>query len=170
MGKYMLFKKLKSIISEADEKTPEPAQATPNQNSATGDQPPENNEPIAKQPLKTLADVKNASDGIGKETYNGVAATLIPKLKPMLTNTYNIKNVTSSVGVLTVVFDMSKGEKFIVRSTGMEITEEKIIDNIKMLITSNFGPELKNFDIGEPVYAGGVLNIQIQSNKQKETD
>lgn len=162
----MLFKDLKSIIKEADEAAaPAPAPETP----ATADAQPLDTKLKANKPQKATQNVKQASDGIGKESYK-ISTKLETKLKMTLTSMLNIQSIKVSNNSVKIVFDFSKGkDKFIMKETGSEISQEDAIAFIQMEIMAGLGSKGDEIDL-DSKYLGGMLLITVKSTLETSKD
>ena len=112
----MLLRDLKRIIHEAEE---------PNAATETSQTPA--TEKTLNKPQKTADEIKQASDGIGKESYK-MSKELETKLSVSLKDLLNIKSVKASNNSIKITFDFSKSgnDKFLL--TGNEISQTEMLD------------------------------------------
>ena len=116
----MLLRDLKRIIHEAEE--PNAAVTETSQTPAT--------EKTLNKPQKTADEIKQASDGIGKESYK-MSKELETKLSVSLKDLLNIKTVKASNNSIKITFDFSKSGQDIFLLSGNEISQTEMLDLIK---------------------------------------
>lgn len=156
----MLFKDLKNIINEADEANNEPP--------VDDTQEPENTS-IKRKPMSTKKDVQKASDGVGKESYKN-SIKIETKLETTLKSLFNVESVKVANNVVTVVFKFSGDvDKFIVPSTGREVTKDEVISQIQLLVLAGLGVSGDDVDMSTN-YIGGVLTITVKSKIETTED
>ena len=154
----MLLRDLKRIIHEAEE---------PNAAATETSQTPTIEKTLNK-PQKTVDVSKQASDGIGKESYK-MSKELETKLSVSLKDLLNIKTVKASNNSIKITFDFSKSgnDKFLL--TGNEISQTEMLDLIKMEITALLGSSNDEFTLDAKYFSGMVLII-VRSNIETSKD
>lgn len=154
----MLLRDLKRIIHEAEE---------PNAAATETSQTPTIEKTLNK-PQKTVDEIKQASDGIGKESYK-MSKELETKLNVSLRDLLNIKTVKASNNSIKITFDFSKSGKDIFLLTGNEISQTEMVDLIKMEITALLGSSNDEFTLDAKYFSGMVLII-VRSNIETSKD
>ena len=117
----MLLRDLKRIIHEAEE--PNAAATETSQTPAI--------EKTLNKPQKTADEIKQASDGIGKESYK-MSKELETKLSVSLKDLLNIKTVKASNNSIKITFDFSKSGQDMFLLSGNAISQTEMLDLIKM--------------------------------------
>jgi hypothetical protein len=154
----MLLRDLKRIIHEAEE---------PNAAATETSQTPTIEKTLNK-PQKTADEIKQASDGIGKESYK-MSKELETKLSVSLKDLLNIKTVKASNNSIKITFDFSKSGQDIFLLSGNEISQTEMLDLIKMEITALLGSSNDEFTLDAKYFSGMVLII-VRSNIETSND
>lgn len=149
----MLFKDLKSIMTEADETTetqPAETPATPDQETQV--QPTKETPKIAKRDKEA---VKTASDGVGQEVFD-MAAKISEFLQTNLRPSYpSISDIKADKGLITIV-----GGAKAQSANGFD-------DGLKMYLAAAMGDEMKNFE--DPLISTMGNDIKILIRNKEET-
>ena len=154
----MLLRDLKRIIHEAEE---------PNVTATETSQTPTIEKTLNK-PQKTVDASKQASDGIGKESYK-MSKELETKLSVSLKDLLNIKTVKASNNSIKITFDFSKSGQDIFLLSGNTISQTEMLDLIKMEITALLGSSNDEFTLDAKYFSGMVLII-VRSNIETSND
>lgn len=154
----MLYKDLKSQISEADTTTP------PVENQAPTETKPGTNQAVKKRmPQKTLQAKKDSSDGIGQEAYM-ISNEISKNLETTLRRYFNIDRVSTNKNTITLSSNVNKlvDNKITDSRTNTVVPRETLMNTIQQIITAELGKQMDLFNlVGPQEAAPGVFIITI---------
>lgn len=157
----MKLKDLKSVF-EADETAKE------NVEKPSSEQPVDKEQKDKAQakiiPKKTNVVKKEATDGIGKESYN-----ILNALKSKLNNLNSIFNI-ASIKIINNSFEIKfDSDNIFMKGNTNPLNKDEVLNYIKMSIISPLKYDPNNLTI-TPVFLGNILTIFLKSNIEKPTD
>ena len=138
----MLYKDLKSQISEADTVLPAA------ENTTVTEQPPITKKRIPQSAVKAK---KEATDGIGSETYQ-LSNEIAKNLDSVLRRYYNISRVSTSKNTITLTSDLNtlKDNQITDRRSHTIVSSDIMLNTIQQIIAAGLGKKMDAYNLIGP--------------------